>query len=187
MSETVTGAELARLIFRRGATAAGVATMDLESLTRLVAHRRQKKIPSGAVSPSMTDEQIARAILEYAQSDPSDWPVAPRATTTERACGAGLLGALGGGVGGFVFGVVGAIVGVNAGYIWDSQYVVLFLGVAILGTLLSAILGAPLALVVTGRITGTGQRVILSLATGLAVSFLIAAAYWLWWLAVLVT
>jgi hypothetical protein len=114
MSETMTGSELARLFLRRGTTEAEVAAMDLESLTRSVAYRRQKKIPSGAVSPNMTDKQIARAILAYAQSDPSDWPVAPRATTRKRACGPGLLGALGGGVGGFVFVVLGMFV------VWDA-------------------------------------------------------------------
>ena len=110
-------------------------------------------------------------------------------TVRKRACGPGLLGALGGGVGGFLFLVVGAFVGVSTYYIPDTQYIVVFLGVGILGTLLSAILGAPLALVVSRVTTGTGlrKRAILPLATGLAVSFIIAAGYWLWWLTVLVT
>jgi hypothetical protein len=159
--------------------------MDLESLTRSVAYRRQKKIPPGAVSPNMTDEQIARAILEYAQSDPGDWPVLPRAKTSKRACGAGLLGALGGGVGAVVFVIVGADVVVGANVVDNARcfgeylYQAIFFG-AILATPLGAFLGAILALRVTGRMAGTGQRVILSLATGLAVGLIIAAGYWLW-------
>jgi uncharacterized protein YjbI with pentapeptide repeats len=188
MSETMTGAELARLILRSGATAVEVAAMDLESLTGSVAYRRQQKIPSGAVSPSMTDEQIARAILEYAQSDPGDWPVAPRATTWKRACGAGLLGALGGGVGAVVFVVVGMFVVQawykNVRYFGEYLLTVAFFG-AILGTPLAAILGAPLALVVARVKAGTGRlkHAILPLATGLAVGFIIAAGFWLWQLA----
>ena len=184
MSETMTGAELARLILRRGTTAAEVAAMDLESLTRLVAYRRQKKIPSGAVSPNMTDEQIARTILEYAQSDPGDWPVAPRATTSKRACGPGLLGALGGGVGAVVFVVLGLFVVWDAGCIGEWAWMDAFEGV-MLGTPLAAILGAALALVVTRVTTGTGRpkRAILPLATGLTVSFIIAAGFWWWQLA----
>jgi hypothetical protein len=182
MSETVTGVELARLILRRGTTAAEVAAMDVEDVAKVVADRRRKKA-RGPVDPALTDEQIARAVLEYAQSDPGDWPVAPRATTWKRACGAGLLGALGGGVGAAVFVVLGAWVGLRD---YDGQAVVLFLGYGILVTLLSAILGAPLALVVTRRMTGTGRlkRALPPLATGLAVSFIIAAGYWLWFLAV---
>jgi hypothetical protein len=40
--------------------------------------------------------------------------------------------------------------------------------------------------VVTRRMTGTGRlkRALPPLATGLAVSFIIAAGYWLWFLAV---
>jgi hypothetical protein len=182
MTETVTGVELARLILRRGTTAAEVAAMDVESLTRLVEERRPKEVPRGAVSPSMTDEQIARAILEYAQSDPGDWPVAPRATTWKRACGAGLLGALGGGLGAIVFGIVGGILVVN----WVLNEL-LFLAVlaAPVPTLLAVILGAPLALVVTRRMTGTGRlkHAILPLATGLAVGLIVAAGFWLWTLA----
>jgi hypothetical protein len=184
MSETVTGSELARLILRRGTTAAEAAAMDVESLTRLVADRRPKEVPRGAVSPSMTDEQIARAILEYAQSDPGDWPVAPRATTSKRACGPGLLGALGGGVGAVVFVVLGLLVVWDAGCIGEWAWMDAFEGV-MLGTPLAAILGAALALVVTRVTTGTGRpkRAILPLATGLTVSFIIAAGFWWWQLA----
>jgi len=182
MSETVTGAELARLILRRGTTAAEVAAMDVEDVAKVVAYRRRKKA-RGPVDPALTDDQIARAILEYAQSDPSDWSVAPRATTSKRARGPGLLGALGGGVGAIVFGIVGGIVVVN----WVLNEL-LFLAVlaAPVPTLLAVILGAPLALVVTRRMTGTGRlkRALPPLATGLAVSFIIAAGYWLWFLAV---
>jgi hypothetical protein len=184
MTETVTGVELARLILRRGTTAAEVAAMDVESLTRLVEERRPKEVPRGTVSPNMTDEQIARAILEYAQSDPSDWPVAPRATTWKRACGAGLLGALGGGLGAIVFGIVGGIVLVYEQWVVDV-YLVRALFAAPVAVLLGAILGAPLALVVTRAKTGTGRlkHAILPLATGLAVGLIVAAGFWLWTLA----
>jgi hypothetical protein len=184
MSETMTGAELARLILRRGTTAAEVAAMDVESLTRWVEERRPKEVPRGTVSPSMTDEQIARTIMEYAQSDPGDWPVAPRATTWERACGPLLLGALGGGAGAVVFGIVGGFVLVKGLWVVDV-YLVRALFAAPVAVLLGAILGAPLALVVTRRMTGTGRlkHAILPLATGLAVGLIVAAGFWLWTLA----
>jgi len=167
----MSGAELSRLLLRSGTTAAEIAAMDVEDLTKVVAYRRRKKA-RGPVDPAMTDKQIARAILEYAQSDPSDWPVAPRESTTIRACGPGLLGALGGGVGAVAFFVVGA----NVVIVDDCTGFGAFLG-----TLFGAILGAPLALVVTRRVTGRGllKRVIPPLAAGLAVGFILAAADWL--------
>jgi hypothetical protein len=75
MSETVNGADLSGVILQRGTTAAEVAEMELEVLTRTVAYRREKWVPAGAVDPTLTDDEIARAILEYAQSEPEDWPV----------------------------------------------------------------------------------------------------------------
>ena len=96
-----------------------------------------------------------------------------------------LLGALGGGVGAVVFVVIGADVVVGSNVVNNARcfgeylYQAIFLG-AFLATPLGAVLGAILALRVTSRMTGTGQRVILSLATGLAAGFVFAAGYWLW-------
>jgi hypothetical protein len=104
MSETMSGAELSRLLLRRGTTAAEIAAMDVEEVTKMVAYRRRKKA-RGVVDPVMTDEQIARAILRYAQAEPADWPVPPR-----RVAGIPywelLPGALGGAAAGFASPVI---------------------------------------------------------------------------------
>ncbi len=100
MSETLNGAELSHLLLGRGTTATEIAAMDLEALTQKVAYRRKKKVAPEAVDPAMTDEQIARAILDYARSEPTDWPVAPLPGVGTRLLPA-MLGALGGAAAGF--------------------------------------------------------------------------------------
>jgi hypothetical protein len=66
MSETLSGEELFDLVMHPRATVEEIATLQLEALTKTVAYRRRKKVPKGGLSPSLTDEQIARAILDYA-------------------------------------------------------------------------------------------------------------------------
>lgn len=101
MSETLDGAELSRLLLAEGTTATDIAAMDLEALTQKVAYQRKNKLDPGAVDPAMSDEQLARSILAYAQSEPADWPVPSR-----RIAGRGswvlLLGIVAGAAAGFV-------------------------------------------------------------------------------------
>ena len=97
-----------------------------------------------------------------------------------------LLGALGGGVGAFVFVILGTVVAIQAYYFGDQAASAGMLGV-ILATPLGVVLGTPVALVVTRVVTGIGrlQSALLPLATGLAVGFIVAAGYWLCWIALL--
>jgi hypothetical protein len=75
MSETLNGAELARLILPRGMSAEEIAAADPEALTQTVAHRRRtRRTVQDAVDPALTDEQIAGAILDYARAAPPDVP-----------------------------------------------------------------------------------------------------------------
>jgi hypothetical protein len=78
MGETTNGVELSRLLLHRGTTAAEIASMELEILTHRVGYRRKRKVPPDAIDSALTDEQIAKAIRDYARTDPIDWPVKPQ-------------------------------------------------------------------------------------------------------------
>ncbi len=68
MTDTLSGRDLFDLVMHPRAAAEEIAALDLDALTQKVAYRRRKKVPKGALSPSLTDEQIARAILDYARA-----------------------------------------------------------------------------------------------------------------------
>jgi uncharacterized integral membrane protein len=72
MSETLNGAEPARLILPPGTTAAEIATMDLEGLNETVTDRRNQQAVRDAVDPAPTNEQIAEAIVDDLSSAPPD-------------------------------------------------------------------------------------------------------------------
>jgi len=77
MSTTTNGATLFKLVMHPRATAEEVVALDLEILTQKVAYRRRRKVPKGALDPTWTDEQIARAILDYARSEAGAKSAAP--------------------------------------------------------------------------------------------------------------
>jgi hypothetical protein len=66
------GAELFAVFMHPRATAAEIASLDVDALTKEVTYRRKKKAAPGAVDPTLTDEQIARAILDYVRTAPFD-------------------------------------------------------------------------------------------------------------------
>ena len=154
--------------------------MDFEALTEAVASGRRKKVDPGVTYSFRTDEHLARAILEYAQSEPDDWPVPPRAIATASAWAwALLLGVLGGGLGGCVFAQVGVAYVLPHTNVYQSDLYMLPLWVSPCG----AVLGGLVVLVVTIAITRTGFRAPVALAAGLAASFILAVGFILWFLA----
>ena len=179
----MSGVELARLILRRGTTAALLAAMDVEALNPLVTPGRSKAVAPGVAGSALTDERAARrGIPEFGQREPVSWSDPPRVVASARGW-ALLLGVLGGGVGGFVFSIVGA-----AGILPHTLYGAAASFGALfhlppLGGLCGAVLGGVVALAVTGAIRRAGLGARVPLAAGLAASFLLEAGVLLWLLA----
>ena len=69
MSKLMSGAKLFELVMHPRATVDEIVALELEVLTQKVAYRRRRKVPKGALDRTWTDEQIARAILDYARSE----------------------------------------------------------------------------------------------------------------------
>jgi hypothetical protein len=176
MSETMSGAELSRLLLRRGTTAAEIAAMDVEDVTQMVAYCRRKKA-RGVVDPVMTDEQIARAMLGYAQAEPADWPLPPR-----RSAGTGrwvlLLGSLSGAAAGFASPLL------VPHYLPTRQHGQEWYFIIILLSPLCAAMGAGVGLVAglaaTKVVARTWLRALVTLVAALVVSTLFVG--WLAWM-----
>jgi hypothetical protein len=86
MSETLSGEELFDLVMHPRAKVEEIATLDLEALSQKVRYRRRKKVPKGALSPFLTDEQIARAILDYARCAMGKAPIAQPPASVGAVC-----------------------------------------------------------------------------------------------------
>jgi uncharacterized protein YjbI with pentapeptide repeats len=179
----MSGAGLARLILRRGTTAALLAAVDGEALNPMVVPGRSKAGAPGVAGAAVTDGRAARrGIPECGRGEPVGWSDPPPATASARGW-ALLLGVLGGGLGGFVFAIVGAA-GVLPHTLYGAaaSFGALF-QLPPLGGLCGAVLGGVVALAVTGAIPRAGLGARVPLAAGLAASFLLEAGVFLWLLA----
>jgi hypothetical protein len=183
MSETMSGAQMARLILRRGTAAARLAAMDVEALNPVVTPGRSRAGVPGLAGSAVTDERAARrGIPECGQREPVGWSDPPPAVASARGW-ALLLGVLGGGVGGLVFAIIGtAGVLPHTLYGAAASFGALF-QLPPLGGLCGAVLGGVVALAVTAAIPRAGLGARVPLAAGLAASFLLVAGVFLWLLA----